>query len=79
MSGGRTQKRSLSAFVQWWWEVESDCGEAIVRKNCEEQGVMELSLRLGDLGVIQASTCEERRNLVETDGWRVRFLGSGAT
>lgn len=40
---------------------------------------MELCLRLGDVGVVQANTCEERRNLVGAKGWRVRFMGGGLT
>lgn len=40
---------------------------------------MELSLRLGDVGVIQANTYEERADLVGAEGWRVRFMGGGVT
>lgn len=40
---------------------------------------MELSLKLGDIGIIQANTCKERTNLVGTESWRVRIMGGGVT
>lgn len=40
---------------------------------------MELRLRLGAEGVIQANTCEKRRNLVGAKGCRVNFMGGGLT
>lgn len=78
MSGRGTQKKSLCPFLRQWWEDESDGGEMVI-KNCKEQMVMELSLRLGDVGVTQANTNEERADLVGAESWRVRFVGGGVT
>lgn len=78
MSGKGTQKKSLSSFLRWWWGGEGD-GAEVVRKSCKEQVAKEFSLRLGDVGVLEANTYEERRNLVGTEGWRVRLMGSEVT
>lgn len=41
--------------------------------------MMELCLIHGAEGVIQANTCEERRNLSGARDWRVKFMGGGLT
>lgn len=40
---------------------------------------MELSLRLGIVGVIQANTYERRTNLVGAEDWSMKFMGGGVT
>lgn len=40
---------------------------------------MELSLRLGIVGVIQANAYERRTNLVGAEDWSMRFMGGGMT
>lgn len=72
MSGKGIEKNSFSPFLRWWCEGETDSVVA-PRKNCKEQVVMALSLRLGDTGVTQANTWEERRNLVGAKLWKVRL------
>lgn len=71
-------RRRASVLPCEWWEGEGDSGEG-VRKNGEKRRVVELNQRPGDIGVIQANTCEERRNLNGAEGRRVRFMGGGVT
>lgn len=46
----------------------------VVRKSFKKQVAMELSLKCRNIGVFHANECEDKRNLVGAEEWKVRFV-----
>lgn len=91
---GQTDKKMSHLLMQWdmnAWERDTEeepqsILAIVVGKRGDsrqvrtaEKVVREVSLRLGDAGVLQAHPYEERRQLARVESWRVRFMGGGVT